>query len=190
MVFSLSDVNKIWPQFNSMNLLYWQKKGYIVKLRNGWYRFNEAINEEAELYYIANKIYSPSYVSLESALYYHKLIPEGVFSVRSVTTLKTADFKTEYGLFTYTSIKGSGYFGFQLVPSQNRVFKVAEPEKALLDYLYLNPRIKTKEDFEEMRLYTTLLREKINEPKFIAYAGLFGSKTLMHKAELFKLFIQ
>lgn len=187
-VFSLSDVNKIWPQFNYMNLLHWQKKGYIVKLRNGWYKFNDAINDETELFYIANKIYSPSYVSLESALHYHKLIPEGVFSVRSVTTLKTAQYNTTYSLFTYTNIKNAGYFGIQLVPSGNSVFKMAEPEKAILDYLYLNPRIKTIEDLEELRLNTPLLREKLNESKLEAYAGLFGSKILMLKVEMFKKF--
>lgn len=189
-VFSLSDVNKIWPEFNNMNLLHWQKKGYIVKIRNGWYKFNEAISEETELYFIANKIYSPSYISLESALNYYNFIPEGVFKISSVTTLKTAEFKTTYGLFSYTNIKAPVYFGYQLISSHNKVFKVAEPEKAILDYLYSTPRVKTKEDLEEIRLNAIILKEKINIPKLLAYAGLFGSKILMSKVDLFKLYIR
>ena len=39
-VFSILDVEKQFPSMNMMNLVRWQKKGYISKLRNRWYVHN------------------------------------------------------------------------------------------------------------------------------------------------------
>ena len=41
---------------------------------------------------VANKIYSPSYISLETALSYYGLIPESVYALTSVSTRKTISF--------------------------------------------------------------------------------------------------
>lgn len=60
----------------------WQKKGYLKKIRSGFYRLtNRPIKGEADLFFIANRIYTPSYISLQPALRWYNFIPEGVFTI-------------------------------------------------------------------------------------------------------------
>ena len=74
------------------------KSGLFVKLRNGFY----AIKDSApSLYLIANKLYQPSYVSLEKALSHYGIIPETVYAITSVTTKPTREFKSSKGVFSY-----------------------------------------------------------------------------------------
>ena len=67
-VFSVQDVKKQFPSMNLMNLVRWQEKGYILKLRNRWYAFNNAKSSENMVWLAGNLIYSPSYISLHTAL--------------------------------------------------------------------------------------------------------------------------
>src|ERR1700690_2530920 len=109
-----------------------------------------ALSEEA-LFLIANKLYSPSYVSFEMALSYYDLIPEGVYSITSAAGKKTTKFKTPIGEFAYRKIKPELLFGYRLQKQGKQRYKLAEMEKAVLDYLYLNPKITRKADFYEWR---------------------------------------
>lgn len=68
-VFSIMDVGKQFPSMNLMNLVRWQKKWYILKLRNGWYAFNDTASSENIEWLAANLIYAPSYISLHTALF-------------------------------------------------------------------------------------------------------------------------
>ena len=95
-IFSISDIRKADPRFYPARLSEWQKKGYIKKLRRGYYIFADAILNEAALFLIANRLYMPSYVSFESALSYYGLIPEGVYSVTSACGKKTSSFGTKH----------------------------------------------------------------------------------------------
>ena len=88
---------------------------YLQKIRNSWYCFTDIKIDETVLFYIANKIYQPSYVSLETALHYYGIIPEAVFTISSITTLKTQKFKNKQGFYTYTNIKSNCFFGYELV---------------------------------------------------------------------------
>jgi predicted transcriptional regulator of viral defense system len=89
-VFSVREIEKHFPRFDSRRLVEWQQKDYIQKLRNRYYRFTDYPLNEEGLFYCANTIYKPSYVSLESALSIYGFIPEGVFQITSCTTLKTS----------------------------------------------------------------------------------------------------
>ena len=93
-VFSLKDIENYFPDLNSRRLYEWQLKKYIIKLRNCWYCFNDYPEGEAFSVFIGNKIYSPSYLSLELALSIHAIIPEAVYTATSVTTNKTMVFNT------------------------------------------------------------------------------------------------
>lgn len=87
-VISLAEIRKREPLFDRRRLSEWQEKGLIKKLARGFYVFADEDLSEAELFLIANSIYSPSYVSLQSALSYHHLIPEGVYTLTSVSAKK------------------------------------------------------------------------------------------------------
>ncbi len=69
----------------------WVAKGYILVLKRGIYMLSEEFRvTRCSNYFLANQLYTPSYVSLESALSYYGLIPEAVYATTSVTTKKTA----------------------------------------------------------------------------------------------------
>jgi len=115
----------------------WLKKKWLLELRRGVYLINdEDILSNIERFNIANLLYEPSYVSLESALSFHGLIPEGVTQVTSVCTRKTARFSNVLGTFTYSNIKEDLLWGY----SEQKLGKVeallATPEKAILDMVY------------------------------------------------------
>lgn len=89
---------------------------------------------------IANHLYGPSYVSLESALSYHNLIPERVYRVRSVTMKRFKMYDTPLGVFEYLTVSPE-YFSIgiqQQVTQDNTAFLIASPEKALCDLIVLS----------------------------------------------------
>jgi predicted transcriptional regulator of viral defense system len=140
-IFSTGDIAKEWKDFNYVNLVNWQNKGYILQLRNTWYTFPETIRTEADLFLLANRLRKPSYISLETALRYYNWIPESVFSLTSVTTLKPVEWHTPVGHFTYRSVQPRLFFGYQSLEKQGAFFNIADPEKTLLDLLYFHPHL-------------------------------------------------
>ncbi len=177
-LFSTQDIRKVFPSFDSRRLVEWQAKGYIQKVINRWYAFADVPTEEYFRYWTANRIYSPAYVSLQTALSYHGLIPEGVYTTTAVSSRKTKSFDTFLGTFGYRHLKPSLFFGYQVVRWQGFPIKIAEPEKALLDYLYLHPHLDSPPDWEGLRLNTMTLAESISQPKMDDYLELFGSQAL------------
>lgn len=184
-VFSLADIRKIEPGFYRSRLSEWQNKGYIKKIIKNYYIFTDQQVDEKTLFYIANKIYNPSYISLEMVLAYYHLIPESTYGLTSITTKKTAIFKTKVGDFSYRSVKPELFFGYSLVDYQGQKIKLAEVEKAILDYLYLNSHLKTESDFSELRLNLAELLAYWNEIKFNQYLTVFGNKRLNVRAKNF-----
>jgi hypothetical protein len=86
---------------------------------------------------LANLVYGPSYVSLDYALAYYGLIPEGVEALTSVTPNRPRRFSTPVGLFIYRQIPARAYEeGMVRVEGEhNQAFLIASPEKALADKL-------------------------------------------------------
>ena len=188
-IFSTKEIEKLYPNFNKINLLSWQKKGYLQKIRNSWYCFSDIKIDQTVLFYFANKIYQPSYVSLEAALYYYGIIPEAVFTTTSISTLKTKEFKNKYSLITYKNIKRNCFFGYKLVQKENFTFKIADIEKALLDYLYLNYSIKNIDDIKSLRLNKHILQEEIDFEKMNEYVKYYNSKILVKKIKILNQFL-
>jgi predicted transcriptional regulator of viral defense system len=183
-VFSVQDVKKQFPSMNLMNLVRWQEKGYILKLRNRWYAFNDAESSENMEWLAANLIYSPSYVSLHTALSWYNLIPEMIAITTSVTTRKTNRFSTPLGSFDYHSIKpelfGYGYVLANMDSTGNRTSRkimVATPQKAILDFFYINSYYDTEKEIENLRLNETELANIIN-PEFYQYLEKYQSQAL------------
>ncbi len=182
-IISVKDIQKRFPDFDSRRLVEWQRKGYIQKVRRGYYCFEDRKKDERFLYFSANKIYSPSYVSFESALAYYSLIPEGVFTTTSATTRNTANFETSLGNFAYRHLKPSLFFGYRLLQEEDYTLKMANPEKVLLDYFYLN-RINTLAEMEGMRFNLRLVKEMVDFEKMGRYLGVFDSKVLNRRISL------
>ena len=188
-VFSLSEIKKIDSNFHRRRLNDWQEKGYLQKVIRGYYIFSDLEINENVLFEIANRIYVPSYISFEIALSYYSLIPESIYRITSASTRKTYNFSTPIAEFSYKSIKPSLFFGYNLVEYNKRFFKLACPEKAILDYLYLNPQIKSVDDFESLRINSELFREQIDEDKLLSFVDKFDQKRLTKTINLFLEFI-
>lgn len=111
-------------------------KGIIVRVKKGLYVFGDAYRTRPySREILANLIYGPSCVSLEYALHYHGLTPEGSAALTSVTTKRSREFQTPVGLFLYRTIPETGFhIGVQRVElDDGRAFLLAGPEKALAD---------------------------------------------------------
>ena len=94
---ALSDYSK--PRDRITRLL---ASGAIVRVKKGLYCFGETFRRGPVVReHLANLIYGPSYVSLDYALGYHGLIPERVERVTSVTTRRSREFVTPFGVFSY-----------------------------------------------------------------------------------------
>lgn len=127
------------PDYLRRQISEWKEKGWLVELKRGIYVINDPyFIEKISNLYIANKIYFPSYISLEYALFEYELIPEKVNLVTSVSTRKTTHFKNHFGTFLYKTIKKELFFGFKEITRNNSKILFATREKALLDFLYLN----------------------------------------------------
>ena len=146
-----------------------KKKGYVVSVKRGLYKLSD---EQIPDLYVANKIYSPSYVSLEFALSYHGVIPETVYEITSVTTKATRRFETLGKVFSYRKIKKIAYTGYEIQKQQGLSFNIANAEKAFVDanYLRLMKRQKPISRFN---------KEKINPEKALRYAKLFDNMKLI-----------
>lgn len=189
-VFSVNDIKKIEPDFYLDRLTDWQKQGYIKKIIRNYYIFADLELNQELICIIANKIYQPSYISLEMALSYYHLIPEGVFSFTSVSSLKTTTLRTSVGTCIYRKIKPKLFWGYDLIQTTASIpYKMAQLEKAILDYFYLNPHLETEEDFYELRINDHELRDILHREKLLAYLEIFDNKALKKRIDKFLKFI-
>lgn len=150
------------------------RRGDLIRLKRGVFLFPESQVDE---FVVANVLYSPSYVSLESVLSGAGIIPETVDSVTSVSPVTSKKISNTLGVFLYSKINRSLFFGFTQVydPQSSRYYQAALPEKALLDWLYIR-QIKPSEDLRinkeplDMKLllsfaeqYPEWIRKGVNE---------------------------
>ena len=189
-IFNLNDIRKIEEDFDLRRLNEWQKKNYIKKIRQGFYIFSDLeINEQA-LFIIANRIHEPSYISLEMALSFYGFIPEAVYGITSVTSQKTRTIKTPIGGFTYRHLKPELLFGYELRECDGHHYRMAETEKAVLDYLYFNSKIKDEESFIGARFNTDEFKKRVNMEKFNKYLAAFNNKALAKRVKKFLTYIE
>lgn len=117
-----------------------EKKQLLIRLKKGLFVVAPQVSKsEISRELIANHLYGPSYVSLESALSYYGLIPERVYNVRSVTVKRAKKYTTPLGEFDYRTVS-ENYFPIGITQKQNdskSIFLIASPEKALCDMIVL-----------------------------------------------------
>lgn len=191
-VFSVSDIGKMFPDFLRLNLINWQKRGYVIKIRREWYCFTDQQIHGNIPWLAANLIYQPSCISLHTALSFYNLIPEAVYTTTSITTKKTNQFNTPVGNFSYNTVKNSLFgfghtlldfnYDFQMGLNNMRLFPrkilFAEMEKAILDFFYINHQYKTEKDMEHLRFDNSVLENSLDKPKLYTYLDRFKSKAL------------
>ena len=143
------------------------KKNIVKRICRGFYAnpFNPPTLEE-----ISSQIYPPSYISLESALYSWGILSQIPQVLTCVTTQLPRTFNTSFGIIEYHQIKKDYFWGF----INKQGYFIAEPEKALLDYLYLYKKMVDKSILSELNL------NDINRRKLKSYVEKMIPKNLSH----------
>lgn len=145
---ALSDFEDVRGKINSLS-----KKGLIKPIKQGVYLVSNDLGfRPYSKEILANLIYGPSYISLETALSSYGFIPERVPSTTSVCWGRGKSFSTPEGDFEYQHIKQELYpWGVQLKEVFKGAFcQIATAEKALLDFIYLK---ETKGEFKHQKDY-------------------------------------
>ena len=177
--FNIDQVYAWQPGFDRNNLTRWIKKGLLIRLRQGYFTFPEYKSKPDYALFFANRMYRPSYISLHTALSFYGMIPESVVQITSVTPLKTSMFTNVFGEYTYKTIKPNLMFGYGLKPlNDGRTLQIADPEKALLDLLYLYPDYHSSRDMEDLRLDEDYLHNDLKKDILKDYTLQFKSKAL------------
>ena len=125
------------------------KSGEVMRVHRGLYCLAaKYLRRKPDALVLAQRIYGPSYISLETALSYHGWIPEAVYAITSTSMDRSREFETPLGHFSFTRIpqrvfytevtriekdgNGKSEPGFHAGES----FFMASPLKALADYVY------------------------------------------------------
>jgi hypothetical protein len=164
-----------------------QNKGYLTRLKKGFYVFNKNfIGRDYSPQIVANLLYGPSYLSFEFALAYYGLIPERVEVLTCVTSQKNKVFHTPIGTFTYRHLSSSLYpYGITLKENlDGRRFLIASIEKALLDIFTLkfdkNSRLKIQDVIlaleEDLRIDLAELKIRIHRPTLLEIRGAYRNR--------------
>ncbi|MBL0127542.1 MAG: hypothetical protein IPP83_08790 [Flavobacteriales bacterium] len=175
----LSEIRLRFPDMHRSRLSQWQRRGLLFKVRNGFYRLAGRQQNDHERWAIANAIYTPSYVSMHTALAHYSFIPEGVFHVESVTTSHTRRFTFDGTDYSYRNVRPSFFFGYRFLEHSGVRAMMAGPEKALLDLLYLEPDVNGVDGFEAWRLNADEILDRIDRARMDDFARVEGSRALL-----------
>ena len=174
------------------NLKYWKKRGVIITLKKGLYilkdRWDKETKRDLYLAYLANKLYEPSYLSLEYVLNKYSLLSEAVYGLTCITTGSTKFFVNDLGRFSYYSISPKLFSGYKQERSYVVPILIAKKTKALFDYLYLRFLKKTPVDPKEV-MELRINWENVNPQEFNQlqrYATLSNSIRVKKIIELIK----
>jgi len=119
------------------------RAGDIIKLKRGVYLFDESLRRgPISKLTVANRLLTPSYVSFESALSYHGLIPEAVYTTTSASPQRQKkSYQTPLGNFSYTYIPCHPFFIGVTQHKNEAKYLLANPVKALFDLIYARRKI-------------------------------------------------
>ena len=161
------------------------KDGSLTRLRKGLYLITaktkgELSNEFALSLYLCE----PSFISLETALSHHGWIPEAVYVTTAVSPKRAQELVTPLGNFLYKRVPEKAfYLGVQRIALPSEVIFMAQPWRAVADYIYVYAKAwKSLADFEgDMRIdHSTLKASDVTLLKDLVrnYPSLRVKKTL------------
>jgi predicted transcriptional regulator of viral defense system len=178
-VFSTRDLGSLLNLTPRLTLYYLQKgikDRLFLRLKNGLYTL---ATDPARIEEIANRLYAPSYLSFEFALSYYNLIPETIYSVTSATPKTTREYEVSGIVYSYTTIPSAAYSGYIPLTQDYRSYLIADPEKAVADYLYLL-------SLGRRGRYERLDISKLDHKKIMQYLSLFTRPSLYKIFKEFK----
>ncbi len=117
------------------------KAGEVVRIHRGLYCLAaKYLRQKVDPLVLAQRIYGPSYISLETALSYHGWIPEAVYAITSVSGDRSREFDTPLGHFSFTRVPQRTFYAevSRVEKEAGGSFLLASPLKALADYVYVH----------------------------------------------------
>lgn len=168
-----------------LQLSRWVKAGRLLQLRRGLYALAPTWRKvEPHPFLVANRLQRGSYVSLQSALAFHGVIPEYVPVVTSVGPGRPETVHNPLGAFQFNHLTGTLFFGYSRMEVAARQFAfVASPEKALLDLIHLTPGADSEDYLRELRLQNS---EAMDLSTLDELAQRSGKAKLLRAARLLK----
>lgn len=156
------------------------KSKELTQLKRGVYLITHHRRQSpVSTFTVAAKLYSPSYISFQSALAYHALIPEAVYSTTSACIqMKKKRYSTPLGDFTYQHVPEASFrLDVDSVKSGSGSFLMGGPIKALFDTVYAERReFKSISDLEDdLRIDLDELEKAVNLHSFSELEELSGS---------------
>lgn len=127
------------------------RQGEYIPITKGLYETNKNVSGHL----LAGSIYGPSYISFEYALSYYGLIPEAVYTITcaSFEKKKKKKYQTPFGTFTYRDVPSEAFPLDLCLHQENEYwYRIASPEKALCDQLYMMPPVHNVKELEELLL--------------------------------------
>jgi predicted transcriptional regulator of viral defense system len=178
---SLLKTGPVDPVDLGRQLSRWVQSGKLIQIRRGLYTLSEKYRKTTpHPFYVANRLKKGSYVSLQSALQYYGLIPEYVPNIVSVTTGRPEILFTPLGTFIYKHIKPELLFGYLSEDfGEGQKALIGQPEKALLDLMYLTPASDNLGYLHSLRLQNV---DIINLERLKEFTRRTGSKKLFRTA--------
>jgi predicted transcriptional regulator of viral defense system len=116
--------------------------GWLQRVKQGLFLIGRPFRKEKpSLFELAQHLYGPSYISMESALSFHQMIPEAVYATVSVCAKRSVEFETSLGLYLFHHVPTSHFYeGVERVEEGKGAYLIATPLKALGDYIYVNKK--------------------------------------------------
>ncbi len=157
--------------------------GELISLRRGLYLRDRAVDPLS----LAAPIYGPSYVSFETALAWHGLIPERVEAILCATLKRAVEFETPVGHYRYRHVPVRVFsIGIVRVEDTSLPWFLASPTKALCDTIAQVPSVRSGRDvsawLEDMRI-TDL--PPLDHDQLSACAENYGRPSVRHLARHF-----
>lgn len=166
-----------------LQLSRWVKYGRLIQLRRGLYALAPVWRKaEPHPFLVANRLQRGSYVSAQSALAFHGMIPEYVPVVTSVGPGRPETVQNPLGAFQFNHLARQLLFGYsQIEVAPRQLAFVASPEKALLDLIHLTAGADSLEYLRQLRLQNP---EAINVSSMIELAQRSGKPKLKRATRL------
>ena len=123
----------IKPKSRKVTLSRFTKRGVLRRLRRNLY---EVMLRPSDILEVSNVLYQPSYLSFTYCLGKLGILNQIPYEIEFATPRKSKRVEMRERIIIFRKIKKELFFGYAL---KDNVF-IAEPEKALLDTLYLKAK--------------------------------------------------
>ncbi len=175
-VFTLKDVERLTGKsmkYCSLFVSRMIKLQKIKRIERGKFCF-----PDANRYEIASNIVFPSYISLLAAFSLYGLTTQQILRIDVITTKRHRKIVFDNLTIRFITIDRKRFFGFERM--KNTMITLAQPEKAVIDAIYLN---EVPDAYIYESLTEGLRKNLIDRERILEFAGKMCSKTTVKKAK-------